>query len=91
MSPRTIALSCETSDALDPEGHLIELGAMSVPSHPGCPPAPRRRAPRSVPGAARVGHFAGDDREVRLAQARDHVAEYRSQRAGGRGGGRPRA
>lgn len=42
MSPRTIALSCETSDALDPEGHLIELSAMPMPnyaSHLGSPPA----------------------------------------------------
>jgi hypothetical protein len=42
ISPRTIALSCEASDALDTECHLIELGAMTVPSHlghPGCPPA----------------------------------------------------
>lgn len=42
MNPRTIALCCETSDALDSEGHLIELGAMPMPnhaSHLGCPPA----------------------------------------------------
>lgn len=30
MNTHTIALSCETTDALDPDGHLIELGAVRV-------------------------------------------------------------
>jgi DNA polymerase III epsilon subunit-like protein len=67
MSPRTIALSCETSDALDPEGHLIELCAMPIPnyaSHTGCPPAQQGGAafhaliqsPAPIPPAATAAH-----------------------------------
>ncbi len=67
MSPRTIALSCETSDALDPEGHLIELGAMPITnfaSHPGCHPAQQGgeafhaliQTPAPIPPAATAAH-----------------------------------
>lgn len=64
MSPRTIALCCETRDALDPEGHLIELGAITVPSHLGCPPAQQGGAafhaliqtPAPIPPAATAAH-----------------------------------
>ena len=67
MSPRTIALCCENSDALDPEGHLIELGAMPMPNHarhPGCPPAQQGGAafhaliqsPAPIPPAATAAH-----------------------------------
>lgn len=64
MSPRTIALCCETSDALDPESHLIELGAITVPSHLGCPPAQQGGAafhaliqsPAPIPPAATAAH-----------------------------------
>ena len=67
MSPRTIALCCETSDALAPDSHLIELGAMPMPnhvSHPGSPPAQQGGAafhaliqtPAPIPPAATAAH-----------------------------------
>jgi hypothetical protein len=60
-------MACKASDALDPEGHLIELGAMTVPSHlghPGCPPAQQGGAafhaliqtPAPIPPAAAAAH-----------------------------------
>jgi hypothetical protein len=60
-------MACKASDALDPEGHLIELGAMPIPnyaSHPCCPPTQQGGAafhaliqtPAPIPPAASAAH-----------------------------------